>query len=75
MSNWCEYWSNSRFIKISDSAFKLVNGEDYLDFYVDKRAGRTYGMIYLFSQPGTKGATIAHGEEASFLEGLIYGRK
>jgi hypothetical protein len=44
-----------------------------LDFFIDGREGRTFGMIYLFAFPGTKGSAVARGEEASFLEKMIRG--
>lgn len=74
MSNWCEYWSKSRLIKLNDREYRLVNENDSLDFFIDGRNGRTYGMIYLFGAPGTKGSTIARGEEAVFLEEMINGK-
>lgn len=71
MSNWCEYWSKSNLVKINDNSFQLINFNDSLNFFVDKRQGRTYGMIYLFSEPGSKGSVLARGEESSFLEEFI----
>ena len=73
MRNWCEYWSKSRLIKVDNNSYRLINDGDTLDFFIDNRAGRTFGMIYLFAYPGTKGSTLAKGEESSFLETMVRG--
>lgn len=71
MNNWCEYWSKAHLVKVNNNSYRLINDGDTLDFFIDNREGRTYGMIYLFSIPGTKTSTVARGEEASFLEKMI----
>lgn len=75
MNNWCEYWGKARLVKINNYSYRLINDGDSLDFFIDNRAGRTYGMIYLFSSPGTKTSTMARGEEAYLLEKMIKGEK
>lgn len=72
MNNWCEYWANARLVKTGkNNSFRLLKENDSLDFFVDERKGRTQGMIYLFAVPGSKGSTMAQGEEASFLESVL----
>lgn len=70
-NNWREYWNSANLIKVGDGAFRLTKRDDSLNFFVDRRKGGTYGMVFLFAAPGSKGSVLARGEEAEFLEGML----
>ena len=71
MSDWCKYWSSAKIIRIKPGVFRFVKSDDSLDVYVDQRAGRNFGVLYLYKEPGTEGCIACNGEESEFLESMI----
>ena len=79
-SDWLKYWEYSTAICMDETAeykhYKLwqefiAGAEEKLDFYIDKRTGRTQGVIFFYAPCGSLGSKMATAEEAVFLEGKI----
>ena len=43
-------------------------GRSTINVFVDKRKGRTEGLIYFYAPAGQEGAKLATAEEAVYLE-------
>jgi len=75
MEKWCEYWQTASIFNI-DKGYRLSKEDgNFLDFFIDKRPGRTCGAIFLYQEPGKQGSVMATVDEAIFLTDTFAKRK